>query len=467
MRLLQRDNVGGYSLTADLSTDQIPPYAILSHTWGSDEVIFADLEKAPSDWQRKAGFDKIRFCADQAMRHELQYFWVDTCCIDKSDNIELQTAINSMFRWYRDAERCYVYLSDVSSSTPWEQAFRHSRWFSRGWTLQELIAPSIVDFFSKEEVWLGDKASLVTILCEITGIPAGALQGTPLCDFTVTELEAWVLGRQTKHEEDLAYSLLGIFGVHLPLIYGEGRENAQRRLREEVQKARKGNSPERLRVNQHELTISGAQLSDFSVTFSLSQVPEIQHFIAREKEMGEMRRELRSDGSRHIVVLHGLGGIGKTQLAVEYTKRFRNEYSAIFWLNTNDETLIQQSFVKAASRILQQYPDVRSLNTTDAKSSDKIAEATKAWFSLPGNTRWLMIYDNYDNPKLPGHSTGVDISQFLPTAYQGSIIVTTRSSRVDLGRQIQIKKLDSIDDSLKILSKTSGREILQRGKLFK
>lgn len=256
MRLLKRDDVGNYSLTPDLSSNDVPPYAILSHTWGPDEVVFADLAKMPGDWQRKAGYHKIEFCADQARRHGLHFFWVDTCCIDKSDSIELQTAINSMFRWYRDAKRCYVYLSDVPgpaasgrrrSMTPWDDAFRQSRWFTRGWTLQELIAPNTVDFYSKERVWLGDKQSLEPIIRDITGIPASALRGTPLSDFPVSEREAWVRDRQTKYEEDLAYSLLGIFDVHMPLIYGEGREKARGRLREEVQKAIKGKI--NLRIN--------------------------------------------------------------------------------------------------------------------------------------------------------------------------------------------------------------------------
>jgi hypothetical protein len=249
MRLLQRDDVGNYSLTPNLLPDDVPPYAILSHTWGLDEVVFADLAKTPGDWQSKQGFEKIEFCAMQAKRHDLRYFWVDTCCIDKSDSVELQTAINSMFRWYRDAKRCYVYLPDVTSATvsnqqrtvtPWEDALRQSRWFTRGWTLQELVAPNKVDFYSKERSWLGDKRTLEPLICEITGIPANALRGTPLSDFTVAEREAWVRGRQTTHEEDMAYSLLGIFDVYLSLIYGEGRDNAQRRLREEVQRRVKG-----------------------------------------------------------------------------------------------------------------------------------------------------------------------------------------------------------------------------------
>jgi len=254
MRLLQRDDANNYTLTANLCADDAPPYAILSHTWGAGEVIYSDLETNTNNWQRKAGYEKIKFCADQAKRHGLQYFWVDTCCIDKSDAIELQTAINSMFRWYRDAKRCYVFLSDVScpstssSSTAsqqpgvpsWESIFRDSRWFTRGWTLQELIAPQIVEFYSMEGVFLGDKRSLEAVICDVTGIPARALRGTPLSDFTTSEREAWARNRETKYAEDMAYSLLGIFDVHIPLIYGEGRENAQRRMREEVLRSVKG-----------------------------------------------------------------------------------------------------------------------------------------------------------------------------------------------------------------------------------
>ena len=197
MRLLQRDNAGNYSLTPDLApADEIPPYAILSHTWGPDEVVFTDIGDTQDRWHQKAGSAKIRFCAEQAGRHGLRYFWVDTCCIDKSDSIELQTAINSMFRWYRDAKICYVYLSDVSRSaavgaqdgvTAWETAFRASRWFTRGWTLQELIAPDVVEFYSKEGTWLGDKQSLEPQLRDITRIPAMALRRAPLSNCTIGE----------------------------------------------------------------------------------------------------------------------------------------------------------------------------------------------------------------------------------------------------------------------------------------
>ena len=157
MRLLQSDSDGNLSLTESFE-DDIPEYAILSHRWEAGEVTFKDLIDGTS--KGKAGYGKIQFCGEQARRDELEYFWVDTCCIDKSSSAELSEAINSMFRWYQKAARCYVYLSDVwtgdrkasdaSAECTWESAFRASKWFTRGWTLQELLAPRSVEFFSRE-----------------------------------------------------------------------------------------------------------------------------------------------------------------------------------------------------------------------------------------------------------------------------------------------------------------------------
>ena len=244
MRLLQLKDNGEFGLTKDLITD-IPPYAILSHTWGNDEeeVTFKDLAESSKDI--KVGYQKIQFCAEQAGHDSLRYFWVDTCCIDKSNNAELSEAINSMFRWYRNATKCYVYLSDVltnehnqNSLSPqsWEAAFRKSRWFTRGWTLQELIAPPSVEFFSREGKRLGDKKSLGQIIHESTGLAVQALEGSTLFEYSVAERMSWAKGRETKREEDKAYSLLGIFDIYMPLIYGEGMKNAFRRLQEEIDK---------------------------------------------------------------------------------------------------------------------------------------------------------------------------------------------------------------------------------------
>jgi hypothetical protein len=250
MRLLERNSTNEFSLTKDfVGDDGIPPYAILSHTWKEgQEVTFKDLMDGTGE--SKAGYDKIRFCGQQAKRDGLQYFWVDTCCIDKSNSVELQEAINSMFRWYQKAAKCYVYLSDVStakrkasdhfSGFTWEPAFRESRWFTRGWTLQELLAPGSVEFFSREGKQLGDKRTLEQQIHEITGIAVPALYGTFLSQFSVTERFKWAEKRQTTREEDWAYSLLGIFNVYMPLIYGEGGDNASTRLRDEIDKPSKG-----------------------------------------------------------------------------------------------------------------------------------------------------------------------------------------------------------------------------------
>ena len=253
MRLLRLGDHGMPYLT-EFSGNKIPhPYAILSHTWrlDGDEVTFKDVLEGTS--KDKAGYDKIRFCAEQAAYDGLQYFWVDTCSIDKSSSAELQEAINSMFHWYRNAAKCYVYLSDVPNPAfdandnfnqlPYESAFRQSRWFTRGWTLQELLAPASVEFFSQDGKRLGDKESLQRQIHEITGIALPALQGTtPLSQFSVDERFRWAQSRQTTREEDWAYSLLGIFDIFMPLIYGEGREKAVVRLRKEIKEASKGKS---------------------------------------------------------------------------------------------------------------------------------------------------------------------------------------------------------------------------------
>jgi hypothetical protein len=150
-----------------------------------------------------------------------------------------------MFRWYQKAARCYVYLSDISTRKPkasdistectWESAFRASKWFTRGWTLQELLAPTIVEFFSREGKRLGDKGTLKQHIQEITGIPISTLEGASLSQFGIEERLSWAENRQTTRAEDKAYSLLGIFGIYLPLIYGEGSEHAFKRLKKEIQ----------------------------------------------------------------------------------------------------------------------------------------------------------------------------------------------------------------------------------------
>jgi hypothetical protein len=241
MRLLRLDDDGGYSLVR-FPKNRIPPYAILSHVWGPEdqEVTFRDM--VDGNEKTRKGYQKLLFCGTQASADNLQYFWVDTCCIDKTNSTELQAAINSMFRWYQNAANCYVWLPDVvvhpegskSSTTDWELAFRKSRWFTRGWTLQELLAPKSVVFYSNDNVRLGDKVSLEQTLNEITNINVKALQGDDLSEFSVDERLLWKKARETTEEEDLAYCLIGIFDISMPLVYGEGYDKAMKRLVREM-----------------------------------------------------------------------------------------------------------------------------------------------------------------------------------------------------------------------------------------
>ena len=206
----------------------------------------------------------------------------------------------------------------------------------------------------------------------------------------------------------------------------------------------------------------------FSVTFSLVEALETEHFVARQEEVSEIHKIFSGDGSRRTAVLHGLGGIGKTQLTVAYAKRHKTDYSAIFWLNSKDEDSLKQSFASVARRILKEHPSASRLSSVKEDSDlDEVVDAVKRWLDHPENTRWLMLYDNYDNPKVRGNTdpAAVDLRQFLPEADHGSIIITTRSSQVKLGDHIKVGKLGDIRDSLKILSCTSGRGNVADGEL--
>jgi hypothetical protein len=331
MYLLQLEENGDFSLVGYVSND-LPRYAILSHTWGSDEeeVTFQDIKNGTG--RGKRGFRKIRFCAKQAANDGLQHFWVDSCCINKESSAELQEAINSMFRWYQSAEKCYVYLSDVSNrasnndgdaSKGWEIEFEKSRWFTRGWTLQELIAPASVEFFSEEEVRLGDKQSLEQSLHRITGVAVKALQGSPLSEFTESERFSWAAKRQTKREEDEAYCMLGIFGVYLPLIYGEGRQNAKKRLQREVKGTTRTSSDGLAYDTQSESRSEMQDVKASKIRQWLSAPDQSLNYqkALKQRQEGTGRWLLESDqydswkaDAASFLWLHGIPGCGKTIL---------------------------------------------------------------------------------------------------------------------------------------------------------
>ncbi|KAK0639376.1 heterokaryon incompatibility protein-domain-containing protein [Cercophora newfieldiana] len=216
-----------------------PPYAALSHTWGKEEVGFDEFRRARhiQFWSR---FRKIRATCQQARKDGLDYAWIDTCCIDKSNNSELSEAINSMFAWYRQAEVCYAQLEDVPTVLPGDfsrpfSPFGRSRWFRRGWTLQELIAPRRVEFYDARWRMIGEKHDLADELEAITGIGSDTLRDkTSMHLISLGRRMSWATDRETTRPEDLAYSLLGIFDVQMPLIYGEGAEKSFLRLQHHI-----------------------------------------------------------------------------------------------------------------------------------------------------------------------------------------------------------------------------------------
>jgi len=320
MRLIQNHPDGTFEMAGPFEgTEPLPPYAILSHTWffANQEVVYRDMVSGRAPEKTKPnGYAKIRFCVQQAAKDGLDFCWVDSCCIDKSSSAELQEAITAMFKWYRNAAKCYVYLWDVSAPAAqgrskgaqgpggnydWESAFRRSRWFTRGWTLQELLAPKTVEFFSVEGTRLGDKSSLEAQIHEITGIPLEALRGADMSSFSVEERFAWAEGRQTKRLEDRAYSLLGIFNVFMPLMYGEG-ENAFHRLRDEVErKQRKEGRPNPahvpLRANgslrQDKRPVQPQRLDSESL---MRQIKELENALKSERDAHKNTGDLLRTG---------------------------------------------------------------------------------------------------------------------------------------------------------------------------
>ncbi|KAK5148776.1 hypothetical protein LTR04_000523, partial [Oleoguttula sp. CCFEE 6159] len=218
----------------EFSSEKGLEYTVLSHRWGDDEISFRDMQSREP--RTGKGFTKIQTCCLRAKNDGFDYVWVDTCCIDKTSSAELTEAINSMYRWYQSAAVCYAYLSDVqaqvgSSSVP--ESFRTSAWFTRGWTLQELLAPQHVVFYDQDWSPLGTKKSLNSVIAQVTGIESTILAGDSVLKCSIAQRMSWASSRTTTRIEDVAYSLMGLFDVNMPMLYGEG-EKAFIRLQEEI-----------------------------------------------------------------------------------------------------------------------------------------------------------------------------------------------------------------------------------------
>ncbi|KAI4242309.1 MAG: hypothetical protein LQ352_007259 [Teloschistes flavicans] len=244
MRLLQTETLQ----FKEFFDTNIPKYAILSHRWDQDEVSFKQMRKGQAP--EGLGLTKLRNFCLQARTDGYEWAWMDTCCIDQKSSAELSEAINSMFRWYRNAERCYVYLADVNERLVEDDRSFHPRtrteilassWFRRGWTLQELLAPQEIIFYDAQWRSLGDKYGLHPLIEEATGIAPIYLHQPDRCCKTydrkgpsaATKM-SWAARRETSRSEDMAYCLLGLFDINMPLLYGEGGAKAFRRLQTEI-----------------------------------------------------------------------------------------------------------------------------------------------------------------------------------------------------------------------------------------
>lgn len=229
--------------------NQAPDYVILSHRWGEEEVVFddflsGDITSSDHPARRKEGFRKILGACSLAVKDDYEWIWIDSCCIDKSSSAILQESINSMWSYYANSNICYVYMSDVpDEAAGWTAQFSNSKWFTRGWTLQELIAPCLVEFYAENWAAIGTKIQRCEEIADKTFINTAILLDPKLVEQeSAASRMSWAAHRQVTREEDETYSLLGLFQVNMPMLYGEGRAKAFARLQEAIYNATRDDS---------------------------------------------------------------------------------------------------------------------------------------------------------------------------------------------------------------------------------
>ncbi|KAM7196855.1 CDC6, Cdc6-related protein, partial [Rhypophila sp. PSN 637] len=317
-----------------------------------------------------------------------------------------------MFHWYRNATKCYVILSDVSVPDPtaiarpsvWESSFKASRWFTRGWTLQELIAPASVEFFSFEGHLLGDRNSLQHLIYEITGIPAEVLQNSAH-SFKVSDVKEWAKNRVTTEPEDQIYCLLSIFNVFIVASYGEGIDNATKRLEDEL---------ERIELER----ISNK--TRFIVPYARNN-----NFVGYESQLAELESMVLNGQQTTKIAITGPGGIGKSQLALELAYRTQQTYKncSVFWISAAD----MDSFYQGCSYVAQRL----SIPGWDDENQDP-RKLLQVHLSRESTRKWLLIYDDADDASLGASKQPsqpvTTLLDFIPQSDHGCIIFTTASS---------------------------------------
>jgi tetratricopeptide (TPR) repeat protein len=371
-----------------------------------------------------------------------------------------------MFRWYRDAAKCYAYLSDVSTSaddpeicqSTWETEFLSSKWFTRGWTLQELLAPSSVVFYSSQYRKLGDKKSLARVIHKTTGIPLLALGGHPLDTFSVAERMTWAAKRQTTRDEDGAYCLLGIFGIFMPLLYGEGKEHALKRLQREVDGLSSiGTMP----IARYMSLTNILLIANTCFTVPFDRNPG---FVGRQSILAGLEQKLFIGEQTTRIAIAGLGGIGKTQLALELAYRTRSKYKncSIFWIPATDIASLHLAYQDIARQL--------RIPGRDEEKTD-IKKLVQAYLSKDDSRPWLLVFDNADDIGMwirsPGSALGSNaedcgFKEYLPRSKQGCIVFTTRNKKTAVKlvgpNFIEVPEMDE-DGAIQLLQKSLAEPI--------
>lgn len=323
--------------------------------WGTEEVTFQDI--TGSDWRLMRGASKIERSSSICHEHGLKYIWIDTCCIDKSSSAELSESINSMYNWYAKSVVCYAYLEDVDYSKG-REPIRKSRWFTRGWTLQELIAPSRVEFFDQQWMLIGKKFGLSALLSDITSVPENVLEDPSELTFcSVARKMSWAAHRETTREEDIAYCLLGIFGVNMPLLYGEGAR-AFTRLQEEMIKEADDQSlfawsllePHSMQNEDYFLNHHAGVLAIHPVDFAMSK-----NIVPFPSKTGRQPYSMTNKGLRIELPLSKVIDGSKIYWIAMLDCHYEDDFSGVIGLSL-ESTQKSFEFLRSSIRPASRYP---------------------------------------------------------------------------------------------------------------
>ena len=420
---------------------EIPKYIITSHRWFEDEEALIDDIRKGLDLS-KSGHRKVKRFAEYVASNikGIHWIWHDTCCIDKASSQELTTAINSMFKWYLNAEVCLAYLHDVPTAEDMG-VFSTSTWFKRGWTLQELLAPHLVVFLTEDWHIIGHKGSdgrgksgssldvgplLTSRISAITQIPNSVLHDYAESQrFDARAKLQWAIGRETTIEEDMVYCLFGMFDVTMPILYSEGVDKAKRRLLKEV--VENGNV-----LTTDDLIVGAATRASLrapalhTVTARPTYLPFERNpqFVGRADELAILKRKLIVEKDCQKMAIVGLGGIGKTQLVLSFAYSVmdkRLEFS-VFWMSALSMETFEQAFDEIA-----QSCEIQGASG----SKDDIKQLVKRHLSSVAAGYWLLVVDNIDDTDLlqdPEQDKG--LLDYLPESALGLTVFTTRNLEI-------------------------------------